>query len=154
MKRLIVSCFVLALVVAGSRAARAQQHTDPVLDKLAAEFSDAFNAKDAQRITSFYADDAVIMPPNQPVVIGREDILAYYEHGFADDISDFRIKPVESAISGDQAFEAGMSRLTQRSTASLLSDNPPKAETGKYLVVFKRVNGSWKIAFDIFNLDD
>ena len=154
MKKAALVLGVLLFVSGGPLHAQQQQQlTDPALDKLAEEFAVAFNAKDAAKISAFYTDDAVVMPPGQPVVIGRENIEAYYERGFEDDIADFRIKPVESKISGDQAFEAGMSRLTQRSTASLASANPPVTSTGKYLVVFKRVNGTWKIAYDIFNTD-
>jgi ketosteroid isomerase-like protein len=40
-----------------------QGKTDPTLNKLAAEFEAAFNAKDAAKIASFYAEDGVAMPP-------------------------------------------------------------------------------------------
>ena len=53
----------------------------------------------------------------------------------------------------EHAYETGTSRLTYRAGSSLLSGPGPKSETGKYVVIFKRVKGEWKIAYDIFNND-
>ena len=55
--------------------------TDPALDKLAAAFAEAFNAKDAARVASFYADDAIVMPPDQTMIRGRRNVEAYYVRG-------------------------------------------------------------------------
>jgi ketosteroid isomerase-like protein len=60
---------------------------------------------------------------------------------------------MESAINGARAYEAGRSSLTARRGAS--SRGGPGATTagGKYVVIYKRVNNEWKIAYDIFNDD-
>ena len=56
--------------------------TDPALHKLAAAFAEAFNAKDAARVASFYADDAIVMPPDQTMIRGHRNVEAYYVRGF------------------------------------------------------------------------
>lgn len=53
---------IVVLVLAGTVSA--QGKTDPTLNKLAAEFEAAYNAKDAAKVAAFYAEDAVAMPPN------------------------------------------------------------------------------------------
>jgi len=131
----------------------AQRKTDPALNALARDFAAAFNIKDAARIAAFYADDAVVMAPEQTMVQGRRNIQAYYVKGFEQDVSDLRLVPMESKTAGDHAFETGTSRLTYRAGSSLLSGPGPKAETGKYVVIYKRIAGEWKIAYDIFNTD-
>ena len=139
-KRLVV-CLIASLFV--SAGGRSPTKTERALDRLAAAFAEAFNAKDAAKIASFYADDAIVMAPDQPMVRGRSDIEAYYARGFRSAISGFRLAPMESAIIGDRAFEVGTSTLTERQGAS----------DGKYVVLYRRVRGEWKIAYDIFNND-
>ena len=133
---------LIALVCVSSRGA-GQPKTDPALDRLANTFAAAFNAKDATRVASFYAEDAIVMAPDQPMVRGRSDIEAYYARGFRSEISGFHVAPMESAIIGAHAFEVGTSTLTEQRGAS----------DGKYIVIYRRVRGEWKIAYDIFNND-
>ena len=141
------------VLMAGAQSNRGQPRTDPALNKLADDFADAFNAKDAAKVAAFYADDAVVMPPDQPMVKGRPNIEAYYRRGFGQDVSNFRLLPMESVIDGRQAFEAGSSRLTARRSASSLGGPALVTAHGKYVVVYKRVGDGWKIAYDIFNTD-
>ena len=137
------------IVLLATAGAGGGQTTDRGLNKLAEAFAEAFNEKDAARIAEFYAEDAVVMPPDQPVVRGRRNIEAYYTRGFRQNIQDFRLFPIESAIAGGQAFEAGRSSLSGRQDAA--ADLITKR--GKYVVIYKRIHGQWKIAYDIFNDD-
>ncbi len=148
-----VAVFLGVTLIAVAAAGGGQQTTDPVLDKLAGAFADAFNAKDAPRVASFYAEDAIVMPPKQPMVRGRRNIESYYARGFQQDVSSFRLFPMESAINGAHAFEAGTSSLTARRSASSRVGPDPNTTSGKYVVIYKRVNDEWKIAYDIFNDD-
>jgi ketosteroid isomerase-like protein len=129
----------------------AQQKTDPALDKLAAEFSAAFSAKDATRVSAFYTDDALLMPPGQLMIKGRENIESYFRRGFGQDFISMEVTPLESAVGSTFAFEAGRSRMVLGSGPG--PGGPASTETGKYLLVYKRVGSQWKIAYDIFNGD-
>lgn len=143
MRKLAIAVTVAAaLVVTG--IVQGQGKTDPALSKLAADWAAAFNAKDAAKIASLYADDAVVMPPNQPMVKGRANIEAHFKGEIQQGATNFQLNPVESAISGSQAFEAGTSTLTLPGG---------QTDSGKYLVVLKRVGNDWKIAYDIYNSD-
>jgi uncharacterized protein (TIGR02246 family) len=148
----VAATLTLALVLAVA-AARGQQKTDPALNRLTMEFVAAVNAKDAAKTASFYTDDAVIMPPDEKMVKGRRDIEAYYKRGFMEDVGEVTITPDESATAGSLAFEAGTSVATHGVGAALLGGRPAVPERGKYVVVYKRVGGDWKIAYDIFNND-
>ena len=143
---------ILLLVAAGP--ASGQGNTDPALDKLAAAFAAAFNAKDAAGIAAFYTEDGVVMAPNMPMVRGRRDIEAYYKQGFSQVGGTIRLQPFESASSGTVAFEAGRSTLTAGNPSGQLvpgGGSGGRTQGGKYLVLYKRVKDEWKIAFDIFN---
>jgi uncharacterized protein (TIGR02246 family) len=142
MKRLAA---VVCLVVVTAVPALGQGKTDPTLDKLAKEFAEAFNAKNAAKVAAFYAEDAVLMPPNVPMVKGRTAIETFYKQGFSQALGKITLRPMESAITGSRGFEAGVSTLTTGSA----SETAP----GKYVVIYKRVGNEWKIAFDMFNDD-
>ena len=139
----VVALVVAVALVALPRFIPAQTPRDPVLDKLSAQFAAAYNAHDAAKVASFYADDAALMGPNAPMVKGRSSIEKYYQEQFGRGAVHLRIKPLESLVRGDRAFEAGTA------TATL----GPFSDEGKYLLIYKRVGREWKIAYDIFNSD-
>ncbi len=134
------------LLVSGAGVAFAQGKTEPALDKLTADFAAAFNAKDAAKVASFYAEDAVLMPPDERMVTGRGNIEAYYRQGLTQGAGRITLKPIESGIAGARAFEAG--------TSVLASENGDgRTVPGKDVVIYKRAGKEWKIAYDIFSDD-
>jgi len=139
----MVAVIVAGVLVATPGFIHAQSKTDPVLDKVESDFVAAYNAHDAAKVASFYADDAALMGPNAPMVKGRSSIEKYYQEQFGRGAVHLRIKPLESLVRGDRAFEAGTA------TATL----GPFSDEGKYLLIYKRVGREWKIAYDIFNSD-
>jgi uncharacterized protein (TIGR02246 family) len=147
MRKLGIAVVAVMLAVSAAGVGRGQGKTDPALDKLAKEFMAAFNAKDAAKLSSFYADDAVVMPPNHALVKGRANIEAYFKQDFEQGVTNLQLRPMESATAGTQAFEAGTSTVTVKSGSSTVTD------TGKYLTVFKKVGNDWKIVYDAFNSD-
>ena len=136
---LFFSCLVLAAAVPG------QGKRDPTLDKLATEFAAAYTARDAVRVASFYAERAVVMPPDARMVQGRDNIEAYYRRGFSQSGGTLRLQPLESVVAGSSGYEAG--------TSSLLAVRGGAESAGKYVVIYERVRNEWKIIYDIFNND-
>lgn len=143
MRRMVIVVAVAAvLVVTG--LVQGQSRTDPILDRMAAEWAAAYNARDAATLAGFYTEDAVFMPPNQPMAKGRAAIEAQFRREFQQGFTNLKLTPMESAISGSQAFEAGTATITAPGGGT---------EHSKYLVVFKQVAGAWKIAYDVNNAD-
>lgn len=138
-----------AAVVLLTIGAGAQGKTDPTLDKITVEFMAAFNAKDAAKVASLYTDDGVLMPPNQPMVKGRENIEAYWRGAFEQGVTGLRLRPIDSAISGTQGFEIGTATVTVKAPGAAA----PITDTAKYAVVYKRTAAGWKMAYDIYNSD-
>lgn len=143
MKRIAVLCALVVTTVTFAGAVRGQGKTDPTLNKLAAEFEAAFNAQDAKKLAALYAEDAVVMPANRPMVKGRAAIEADVQRDFKSGVTKLQLKPMESAITGDRAYEAGTS------TVVVNGQQLP----GKYVVIFKRVGNDWKIAYDSYSTD-
>lgn len=140
MRTWLVGCLLPLFIATVSGQAK----TNAALNTIASEFAVAFSAGDAAKVAAFYADDAFVMPPNGQMVRGRGEIEAYYRAGFAGSKGTLRLQPIESVIGEAHAFEVGTSSL----------GNGRSESAGKYIVVYRRVSGEWKIAYDIFNNDE
>jgi ketosteroid isomerase-like protein len=142
MKKFVVAVLAVAAVVF-TGVGRGQGKTDPALNKLAAEFAAAFNGQDAAKVAAFYTEDAVVMSANRPMIKGRPNIEADLKRDFKDGVANLQLKPMESSVMGDFAFEAGTSTVTVKG----------KPVPGKYLTLFRRVGKDWKIVYDSFGPD-
>ena len=70
------------------------------------EFLRCVRAQDAVALAAgYYAHDARILPPNQPIVKGQRAILKYWRGLFADGLRDIKLKTLRTEVSGDLAYE-------------------------------------------------
>ncbi len=116
-----------------------------------AEWLKAFEAKDVERMVSFYAEGASVFPPNAPVVTGREAIRQMWTElvanpGFA---LSWQVTKVEMAQSGELAWVQETYEFTMQGPDGTLQEDRGKA----VLVWKKQADGSWKAVADIFNSD-
>ena len=152
MNRLVIGVAVVAIL--NPFPLPAQGKTNLTLDKVTSELVAAFNAEDAARAALLYAEDAVLMPANMPMIKGRTAIEGHFKKEFGATDMTLQLKPIESTIEGSQGFGIGTSTFTlKRGGASQTVTGVGTVETGKYVLVFKRVGTDWKIAYDIFNSD-
>ena len=110
---------------------------------------DAVRRSDTEAIARIYAEDGRFMVPNAPTAEGRAAVAAAWGHllslpGVA---LTFGPTHIEAAASGDLAFEIGAYALAFDRGGQRTEDH------GKYVVVWKRVDGGWKAAVDILNSD-
>ena len=69
------------------------------------EYVAAHNASDADRLMALWTDDAVLMPMDEPAIVGRQAIKEHYEEFFDQNPSEITLEPVETRVAGDWAFE-------------------------------------------------
>ena len=145
--------FLLVLLVCVVLAYQSPRAQSPGAAAEIAKVSDAYvNASlsaDPKAIAALYTDDAVEMPPNQPMVKGRAAIEQYYtkQFGGSAKLQSFALTKIESNASGDIGYEVGTYRQT------LTDGQHPMNDAGKYTVVMKRTGGAWKVAYAIYNSD-
>jgi uncharacterized protein (TIGR02246 family) len=106
-------------------------------------------AKDAEGIAALYAEDGAVMPPNAPIGKGRAAIQQTWASlmqtpGFA---LTFAPEQIVVSASGDMALDRGTYRL------ALAPHGTAQTDTGKYVVVWRKIGDEWKAAADIFNSD-
>jgi uncharacterized protein (TIGR02246 family) len=132
---------------AGSQGGRGTH--DAAIAAVADQYVKATLAGDAKALAALYTEDAVEMPPNEPAVKGRAAIQQMYEKSFKGaKIGSFAITHIESHSTGDMGFDSG----TYRQSVTPAGGTEIK-DTGKYVVILKRVSGSWKVAYAIYNSD-
>ena len=123
--------------------------SDKAIIAVADQYVKATLAGDAKAIAALYTEDAVEMPPNAPPVKGRAAIQQMYEMRFkAVKVGNFSVAHLNSRSSGDAGYDVGTYRQTLTPTGGT-----EMKDTGKYAVILKRVGGSWKIAYAIYNSD-
>ncbi|HJR54414.1 MAG TPA: SgcJ/EcaC family oxidoreductase [Gemmatimonadota bacterium] len=122
------------------------------IEGLSDRFEQALLAEDAATIGGLYAEDAVALPPGAPRAEGRAAIEALFASWFeeipAPEGFTLTTDDLQVAGSGDIAYEVGT--YTSRGTSP---EGESYDETGKYLVVWKNMDGEWKIVRDIWNGD-
>jgi uncharacterized protein (TIGR02246 family) len=145
--------FVLVVLVCVALAYQTPKAQSPTAGADIGKVSDAYVkaslAADAKAIAALYTEDAVEMPPNQPMVKGRAAIEQYYtkQFGGSAKLQSFALTKIESNASGDIGFEVGTYRQT------ITDGQHPMNDAGKYTVVMKRTGGAWKVAYAIYNSD-
>jgi uncharacterized protein (TIGR02246 family) len=118
--------------------------------RLDADFMRTVNAKDAGGlVAAFYAQNAVMMPPDQPIVKGRKQIQTFFQGLIDHGLSRLQIKTTN--IEGAGEFAYGRGTYTLEITPP---DGPPVHDSGKYVVVYRRQRDrSWRAIVDIYNSD-
>ena len=108
-----------------------------------------FSEKDIEGAMQFFAPDAVLMPAHAPAIAGKESIQAWFESWLPNPAvtSTFAPDEIEVAASGDLAYDRGTYQFTMETPEGRFRD------TGKYLIVWKIIDGEWKAIFDISNSD-
>lgn len=113
------------------------------------EWARAAKAGDGQAIAALYTVDAVLLPPGEPIVKGEaaKKYWVDFGNGFSGP-TELNTMTVEGA--GDVATAIGTYKMTM--TPKKAGAKPLPVDEGKYMEVLKRQgDGSWKIAYDIWN---
>ncbi len=124
---------------------------EAALRKLDDEWSQAAGAKDLEKTVSYYSDDALVLPPNSPVLQGKDAVRGMWKAMF--NVPGFgggwKASRVEVSQSGDLGWTTGPYEITETDASG-----KPMTDKGKYLAVWKRqADGSWKCVADMFNTD-
>ncbi len=148
MKRIItLSLFVplLTVSIAAQNYSGPKEDIDAILAKAAA-FSEAYMAKDFDAIARAYTSDGKIMPGNSMIISGREKIKQHWLLPDSVNIKLHELHPEEIKVLEDYAYDYGYyNGITIRPGGEEVSWK------GKYVVVWKRVEGDWLMYIDIWN---
>jgi uncharacterized protein (TIGR02246 family) len=104
----------------------------------------------ADSVAMVGTDDAVLMPPDEPAVHGRDAMKKWAETMFSQASLSGRYTSSDVTVSGDLAVV----RYTGELTMTPKAGGAPVTERIKGIHVMKRQpDGTWKIAQDVWNSD-
>lgn len=111
--------------------------------------ADAFNNSDAEEISRYFTEDALLMPPGKPVMRGRDSVKAYYQSIFDKYEPELTISRYEEVrVSGDLAYGRGIARVA----LTPIQGGEPLVSTSTYLNILElQPDGTWKTTHDIWN---
>lgn len=101
--------------------------------------------KDLDKFLSYYASDASVYPPGMPIATGSGPIRDAFAKitstpGFS---LQWTAAKADISRSGEVGYTTGSYQMTMNGAT----------EKGKYVTVWKKSDGPWKVAEDIFNAD-
>ena len=104
---------------------------------------------DAAGVSKLYASDGAMMEPGAAIAQGQPALEKAWGGlmqmpGFG---LTFKADKIVVAKGGDMALDQGTYLL------SLTGPKGPTKDVGKYVVVWRNIDGQWKVAADIFNSD-
>ena len=103
-------------------------------------FMARYREGDAPGLAALYTRDGQILPPNTGVVKGAANLKKLFQGFWKEGATVIKLDTVEVERAGDMAYEVGKYAL---------SGKAGKIDHGKYIVVWKKVNGRWKLHRDI-----
>jgi len=137
------------VMVLGGAPDTRQADVQAVKDLEAAWLNDAA-LKDPARFASYYAEDALALSPNAPLVAGKNKIQAGLTSLMADPnfALTFHSTRVEASQGGDMVYTIG----AYSRTVSDPKSKQPVTDKGNYLTVWKKqADGNWKVVTDMDN---
>ncbi len=151
MKKLIPILTTVVALVAGGCAPQVDIEAEKAaLRERPSQFAKALNEKDVDRMLSFYTDDAELLPPNAPRINGREAVRAYLAELAESPARDWKSETanLEVARNGKLAYSVGTYEVTL-----VGAEGKEVTHRGKWVVIRKKIDGTWKAAIDIWNSD-
>lgn len=136
---------------------QAVQRDDVAVRRVVDGIIAADNAGDLEAILSFYAEDAILLPPNGDPIRGIEAIRQHYKELFQTSVLYIRAVSRETQVSGDWAFDRGTvdGQILPREDEHGKINGEPKIVNDKYVMTLRREGeNGWRITRLIWNSTD
>lgn len=108
-----------------------------------AEFAKAFITGDSATMVNHYTQDGKIFPPNSVAAVGSPAIAALISEYLKFGIKEFHDETTALYGNNDNLIEEG---------TYFMGDGKGKTiDKGKYICIWRKIDGQWKAYSDIFN---
>ena len=111
-------------------------------------FVASFNTKDVSKILELYAENSVFMPPNEPIIRGKDALKKFYAAQFERGATNLRMDVTEVSGHGPLAYQSGTYEMDLKPATGT-----PGRDRGKYLFVLRKMPGGWKYEDTMWNSD-
>ena len=133
----------ISLGACGGAPSQEFERTDSdAIRKNTNDLAAAINAKNVDQILALYADNSVFMPPNAPLLRGREPLKSFYTD-LVSRVTEMTLEPADIAGHGPIAYESGSYMMNVGSTR----------DRGKFLFVLRKTGGNWRLEYTSWSSD-
>ena len=152
MRTKIFSCLILSIFLWSCQNAQTNLTESQKVDvekqirEISAKWLVLWNSRDVEGLKQLLSDDAVVYRVNTPSSVGPAAIGETWAKEFEQNpkwVSDWKTDKVVVAAAGDYAIEYGS--FWDKG----LGPNGDNDTYGKYVTVYKFINGTWKVYSDI-----
>jgi uncharacterized protein (TIGR02246 family) len=113
-----------------------------------AAFAKAFNTKAVGQVLDVYTENATFMPPNQPVLRGKEAMKSFYDDLMKSGATNLKIDVGEVSGHGPLAYQSGTYEMDIKP-----SNGQADRDRGKYLFIARKLNNIWRYEYMVWNSD-
>lgn len=145
---------LIALIATSLFACKSATETKPAFDlenakkEIAAAnlaFETAVSNLDSVGLANLYTTDTKWMNPNAPAVEGRTALVSKFSQDLSAGIASAKLNTVE--VWGDENY------VTEEGNYKIFAKDGTEIDKGKYLILWKRVDGKLMFHRDIYNSD-
>lgn len=140
MSRFVGTVAAIAALGAAAHAADPKAMIEPQV----AAFEEALARGDSAALAAAYGEGAVVMPPGGGAVTGTGAIDALWRSVIDSGVA-------RADLVTDDVMKAGGGVLIETGRFAMFDKAGQSAGEGKYVVVWEKQNGEWKIVRDIWN---
>ncbi len=119
----------------------------PVPEAFPQEVADAwverYELHDAAGLAALYTEDAQLLPPDAEIVSGRAAIQEFFARENPPGSAGIEIATIETRVFGDYAYRQG--------TVRFQGPDGEAVSAGKFIGLWKKADGEWRIYRDIWN---
>jgi ketosteroid isomerase-like protein len=154
MKRIVMFAIGAVIVVASGCTMPKEVDTGAeaaALQKVDEQWSAAAAKNDLDATVAFYADGAVVLPGNSPIVTDAKAVRGLWAELLAPGNSvSWKVTKAEVAKSGELGYVYGTYELTVKDPKG----GPGEHDKGKLVEIWKKqADGNWKCIVDTYNSD-
>jgi ketosteroid isomerase-like protein len=153
MKRTIYLSLLAGIIITGCQPKENYNSPDvEAIRNIENQFSEVVRTKDLNKVLDIYANDAIEMPPNEPIAVGREAIKKGWEEWFNDttylhnEVTS-NIDTIVVSASGDLGYVRVTNHYKVKTLKGIIEFDD------KCIYIYNKRKDGWKCTVGIWNLD-
>lgn len=120
------------------------------IEALSRQFTEALRTRDFAAVGAMYANDAVVCPPNSNIITGKGNIQQFWERNRI--VQSLSFDTVSVKVLGESTLRVvGTMSLQLVRPNARPSGGGPQQIKAKYVWVWQKIDGAWKIESGIWN---
>lgn len=147
----VVVAMALSLVACGGSAPKDEwgRADAEQISKMVKDFSEAYNAKDVEKIGGYFSGNASLMPANRAALNGVDAIKGFYkERVTTEGATSLAIQMLSVQGQGTLAYFAGTFSLDLKPEGG-----PQRHDRGKVIWILRKLGGQWKFEYQMMSSD-